>query len=129
MALTPEILNSFRGPSIWRESDCVYWLHAITALSYQSSVWHEEPTELAALRRARVLYGSYALAVTAELQGHGYRQIRPRDGVRTLDVIMVEDSHWGTLPAGVLDTGDWVIRHPYGIAVPWGRFISLWRRL
>lgn len=127
MALTAKVLEPFRGPSVWRVSDCVHWVYRITDLPREPSQWHLYETEALAVEAANQLYGSYIQAAWVELVTRGYRQLETM-APRWPDVVLVRDVIYGSLPAGVGPGGDLLIRHPFGLSVASGEVLALLRR-
>ena len=128
MALTDSVLHRFQGPSVWGESDCVEWLHAITGIQESSTDWRQYPTEAAALRHAIRRHGSYLRAIAHELRQYGYLKVTGFD-YRFGDVVFVEDRLYGPLPAGIASGPTLIIRHPQGLAMASGETISHLRRM
>lgn len=129
MALTDEVVRWFQGSSVWRVSDCVHWLHAITGIPYRKSYWHRESTEALALHKAIRQFGSYRAAVEASLSLYGYFPVEESSPIiGDTDVVWVRDRLFGDLPAGLVPSGELMIRHPGGIAVVSGSILQVLRR-
>ena len=131
MALTDDDILRFSGPSVWRESDCVEWIYAITDLPRPStSVWHECDSEARALVRARKVHGGYIEAVMQWLRIHGYSDLQGSEAVPIPgDVIIVDDPYYGCLPCGVASGPQIILRHPQGVALATGRIVRHLRRI
>ena len=131
MALTPDVLDRFTGPSVWRESDCVVWLRVISGLGEEvGAEWHEWDTEREAMREAHRLHNSFSEAVIAALLDHGYRRIpattRPWSYT---DVLLVDTPFYGVVPAGIAPGPELLIRTRTGTAPASGRIVEYLRRI
>ena len=125
MALSDGDVARFRGPAVWRESDCVEWLYAITDMPRSAtSVWHRCKTHERALARARRVHGSYAEAVMHWLRIRGYRELDvSAHDFAPGDVVIVDDPTYGVHPAGVSPGPQLIIRHQHGLAEASGRVL------
>lgn len=128
MALNESVISRFDGPSVWRESDCIAWLHAITGTSVESSEWYHYDTETSALAAAEDRHGSYLTAVRAELSRRGYHRVTGFDYAFG-DVVLVRDAVYGGLPAGVAEGPLLLVRHPQGVSQASGEVIAHLRRM
>ena len=131
MALTDDELARFDGPSVWRESDCVEWLYAITDAPRRApDPWHDIETEARAITVARRSPGGYTGSVLEWLTEHGYRALEAGESrdYEPGDVVIVEDPIYGELPAGVAPGPQLLIRHPHGVAPAGGRPLHHLRR-